>query len=812
VGKISGINPIAGAATAGLMAIVGGAVAVGVASTRMAGDYEQSMIKMQALAGVSAEDAKQASAAILQMASVVGQSPKTLAEGLYYIASAGYSAKDSLILLGLSAKAAAIGNTTTEITANALTAAMKAFNVPASQANQIMDIMVRTVSTGKTEFQDYATVIGKISINAKQAGVTFKEANAAFATLTNVMPSSKQAADSLNALLQTSSRFSVLEARAKGLHLQFDLTAYKSMNLEQRLQYLKQITGGNTEEMSKLLGRQNAMAAATILGTDHFKGYNDALSNIGHSAGATDIAFQKTQQGFNQSTARVKASFDVLLITIGQQLLPTLTKIAQALVPVIMAFADWLNKSGALKNGISFVIGAITTLVNVGSAIVSFFQHNEAAMTALKIVLIAVAGAILASMVVAFYAWAVAAGAAAIATLAATWPILLIGALIALVVAGIILAVMHWGEIAHWLQGIWGAVVGWLRGLWSGFSSWFMGALGAIGNFFHSVWNGIVHGLQAAWNAIVTVVRIGALLLLAAVFAPIIAIVALFLWLYNHNYYFKALIDTIVNVVKAGLAWLTNAWHTAIAWIVAKWEYIKAMAEIYWTALQFLIQQKINEAKSVIMSVWNSVMSFLSGIWSNISSKARQLWDTIVGFFQSAWGRISGPLNSIGSNIAGFFGNLASTALDWGKNLIQGFINGIQGMLGAVGNAAKNVVATIGKFLGFHSPAEEGPGQHLLEWPRNMVKSYADEMVGQKPYLEKAVAMTIAPIAMMQYAVPLTRPTSSLMNGGGATHNYNITVNAPARTQDEADEIADTVARKLGTMLQSQSTLTGGLH
>lgn len=57
------------------------------------------------------------------------------------------------------------------------------------------------------------------------------------------------------------------------------------------------------------------------------------------------------------------------------------------------------------------------------------------------------------ALVVGFGAWAVSAGAAAVATIAATWPILAIGAAIALVVAGIVLAVQHWGDIMGWISG-----------------------------------------------------------------------------------------------------------------------------------------------------------------------------------------------------------------------------------------------------------------------------------------------------------------------------------------------------------------------
>ena len=56
--------------------------------------------------------------------------------------------------------------------------------------------------------------------------------------------------------------------------------------------------------------------------------------------------------------------------------------------------------------------------------------------------------------VAAFWAeWAAGAWAAAAGTISATWPILAIGAVIGAVVAGIVLAVQHWGQIMDWISG-----------------------------------------------------------------------------------------------------------------------------------------------------------------------------------------------------------------------------------------------------------------------------------------------------------------------------------------------------------------------
>lgn len=74
----------------------------------------------------------------------------------------------------------------------------------------------------------------------------------------------------------------------------------------------------------------------------------------------------------------------------------------------------------------------------------------------------------------------------AAAVIAATWPFLLIAAVVAAAVVGIVLAIQHWGDITKWFQGVWGA-----------FSGWFMGIMGAIGNWVGSVVGNIVGFFQS---------------------------------------------------------------------------------------------------------------------------------------------------------------------------------------------------------------------------------------------------------------------------------------------------------------------------
>ncbi len=188
-------------------------------------------------------------------------------------------------------------------------------------------------------------------------------------------------------------------------------------------------------------------------------------------------------------------------------------KIGAAVIPIL----------GQLATTATTVI--IPMLEKIGSTIggvIQWFQKHDAALMAAKIVMIVVAGA----LVAAFVAWAVAAAGAAVATIAATWPILAIGAAVALVVAGIILAVTHWGAIMDWIKtaianagafigGIFswlgtqvhmiltaiGSKFQWVGAIFSWLGTAFHNIGAAIGFIFHWI-GGLIHSEIVGWSIV----------------------------------------------------------------------------------------------------------------------------------------------------------------------------------------------------------------------------------------------------------------------------------------------------------------------
>lgn len=109
-------------------------------------------------------------------------------------------------------------------------------------------------------------------------------------------------------------------------------------------------------------------------------------------------------------------------------------------------------------------------------------------------------------------------------------------------------------------------------------------------------------------------------------------------------------------------------------------------------------------------------------------------FDTVKGAISSAWETLSNWTNGLGElvpKIGQWFENIISNAYNWGKNLIQNFINGIGDMVGSVDEIVTKVAEAVERKLGIHSPAAEGPlSTDASVWGGNLASSFASGLDG----------------------------------------------------------------------------------
>lgn len=245
--------------------------------------------------------------------------------------------------------------------------------------------------------------------------------------------------------------------------------------------------------------------------TDQQKAQIKAMEKAGNTAGAQKVILAELNKEFGGSAkAAGQANGGIGILTakfadmkeqLGQQLIPVMSKLLGALaplismfeaqmpvamkavsgfitttlVPAISRFATWIKTDGVpdiqklatyfqenllppMRQVAAFVTSTlIPAVLAVGKKLADFMGYvatHQDALNAFKAILAGVAVAISVSLVAAFVAWAVAAGAAAIATIAATWPIIAIGVAVAGVIFAVKELVAHWSDISRFFGHI----------------------------------------------------------------------------------------------------------------------------------------------------------------------------------------------------------------------------------------------------------------------------------------------------------------------------------------------------------------------
>lgn len=116
-----------------------------------------------------------------------------------------------------------------------------------------------------------------------------------------------------------------------------------------------------------------------------------------------------------------------------------------------------------------------------------------------------------------------------------------------------------------------------------------------------------------------------------------------------------------------------------------------------------------------------------------VDAVGRAIRDGVLGFVD--W--FKNALNGVGD----FLGNLAQSALNWGKDLIDNFINGIKQKISDLKNAVSNVAQTVKDFLGFSEP-KEGPLSNFHTFAPDMVDLFIKGLKDNQQRVANQLAQT----------------------------------------------------------------------
>lgn len=427
-GQISGIgNKLTTAVSAPI-------AAAGVATGKMAMDYEEAIAKVSTIADESVVPMNEMSAAIMQLSDDTGKAAADVADAVYNAISAGQDTADAVNFVSNATKLARAGFTETSAATDILTTALNAYGLEAEQVSHVSDVLITTQNKGKTTVAELAAQMGRAIPTAKSVNVGLEELAASYAVLTsngiNTAQTTTYLSSMLNELGKSGSTADDAFHEATKAFKDGGMSMKEAMEsgwtLNDVLSALNGQAGATGKSLSDMFGSAEAGKAAMVL-KDNSLQLDEAVKAMEESAGATETAFEKLDTRAFEAEKTMNTLKNTG-ITLGSTVLETAQPAIESLSEAITSLSQWVSglSDDEKKNIVQMaamvaaagpvisIIGGVTSAVGVVTSTIGTMTAAFAAAGGGAAGLTAAFGAIIspAGLVVAAIAGIIAIGAA----------------------------------------------------------------------------------------------------------------------------------------------------------------------------------------------------------------------------------------------------------------------------------------------------------------------------------------------------------------------------------------------------------------
>jgi len=189
------------------------------------------------------------------------------------------------------------------------------------------------------------------------------------------------------------------------------------------------------------------------------------------------------------------------------------------------------------------------------------------------------------------------------------------------------------------------------------------------------------------------------------------------------------IVDVVLTIVEALIDNVDLLIDASIALIIGLAEgLINALPKLIEKApviVEKLIQAVIRNAPKIGLAAIQLILELVKGIMTNLPKIVEAGWNIISSVIKGIGDTLT-MLPEYGKQVINkiWDGIKSLDPVQWGKDMIQSFIDGIMGMISSVGDAVGRVADTVKSFLGFSEP-EKGPLADFHLFPKDMVDLYA---------------------------------------------------------------------------------------
>ena len=369
-------------------------------------------------------------------------------------------------------------------------------------------------------------------------------------------------------------------------------------------------------------------------------------------------------------------------------------------------------------------------------------------------------------------------------------------------------------SLAPLVQNITEAFQDWQNSVdWSAFSASVSGVLKFLvdnGNLIISIITGIAAGF-VAWNVASMIMTVITAIkgFVTALQAGKTAMQALNIAM-NANPF--VLIATLIAGVVAALITLWNTNENFRNGVIEIWENVKEFISGVVTAIvEFFTVTIPNAFNAVIDFVKTNWQALLMLLVNPFAGAFKLLYDNCEGFrnvvdnmvqrVKDAFSNMLEKVKEIAHNIGDavkngiqlavdFITSLPGKALQWGRDFIQGFVDGIRSMISSVIDAVKGIANTVADWLHFSRP-EKGPLREYESWMPDMINGMVAGIQANEYKLSNAVGSMASGVAGA--------------SAGTLNATYNMTVNGVAG--QDINALSNIIMRKIQSATERKGSI-----